>query len=185
MPSLKAITVYDKFEPAKHGTIELSDICSNYAGLTGVPGYPPDVVVILSTSGTAGKPKAALLTHNNMLYSEARVSSSEARRTEDDVMFDCSPLNHAVGFWHGLIAPMLVGGRSVLMQQFSPREAIELMNRKAARGPWLPAVLSTTSEVHRNSTTVRNETLNLWLCGGAPFRRVFIALRQTPWRRPV
>lgn len=169
VPSLKAIAVYDKFEPAKHGTIELSDICSNYEPYTGVPKVSSDdVVVILSTSGTTGKPKAALLTHNNMLYSE-RVFVGEARRTEDDVMFDCSPLNHAVGFWHGLIAPMLVGGRSVLMQQFSPREAIELMNREGctwtmASTPFIYDILKCIE--FDNGPQL--ETLNLWLCGGAP-----------------
>ena len=78
VPTLKAIAVCDKFEPAKHGLIELSKICETYEPYTAVPEVTSDnVVVILSTSGTTGKPKAALLTHNNMLYSE-RVFVGEA-----------------------------------------------------------------------------------------------------------
>ena len=168
-PSVKAIAVCDKFEPAKHGTIELSKICTTYEPLTKEPKVSSDdVAVILSTSGTTGKPKAALLTHNNMLFSEG-IFSKEARRTEKDVMFDCSPLNHAVGFWHGLIAPMLTGGRSVLMQQFTPREAIELMNREGctwtmASTPFIYDILKCIEF----DNGPKLETLNLWLCGGAP-----------------
>lgn len=168
-PSVKAIAVCDKFEPARYGTISLSTICATHEPLQEKPEVcSDDVVVILSTSGTTGKPKAALLTHNNMLYSE-RIFAQEAHRGPDDVMFDCSPLNHAVGFWHGLIAPMLTGGRSVLMQQFSPREAIELMNREGctwtmASTPFIYDILKCIE--FDNGPQL--ETLNLWLCGGAP-----------------
>ena len=85
------------------------------------------VACILPTSGTTGKPKQSMLTHNNILFSE-RVFTSELGRTQGDVMFMPSPLNHATGFFHGLISPLLLGGRAVLQQDFRPREAIELMN---------------------------------------------------------
>ncbi|MCQ5072411.1 hypothetical protein NE591_15715, partial [Adlercreutzia sp. DFI.6.23] len=43
-----------------------------------------------------------------------------------------APLNHAVGFFHGLIAPMLLGGRSVLMQDFAVKDAVDLINAEGA-----------------------------------------------------
>ena len=64
-----------------------------------------------------------MLTHNNILFSE-RVFTRELGRTQGDVMFMPSPLNHATGFFHGLISPLLLGGRAVLQQDFRPREAI-------------------------------------------------------------
>ncbi len=53
-------------------------------------------------------------------------------RTADDVMWMPAPLNHAVGFFHGLVAPMLLGGRSVLMQDFAVKDAIDLINAEGA-----------------------------------------------------
>ncbi len=45
-------------------------------------------------------------------------------------MFMPAPLNHATGFHHGLIAPMLIGAKVVLQQKYRCREAIDLMNRE-------------------------------------------------------
>ena len=64
-----------------------------------------EVVLILSTSGTTGRPKAVLITHNALLFSE-RAFSTGLGLTKDDVMFMPAPLNHATGFNHGLITPL-------------------------------------------------------------------------------
>lgn len=50
--------------------------------------------------------------------------------TEDDIMFMPAPLNHATGYHHGIISPMLRGGKVVLQERFCCVEAIELMNRE-------------------------------------------------------
>ena len=68
-----------------------------------MPVESDQVACLLSTSGTTGKPKEVMLTHNNILFSE-RVFTSELGRTQGDVMFMPSPLNHATGFFHGLIS---------------------------------------------------------------------------------
>ena len=56
-PSVKAIAVCDKFEPARYGTISLSTICVKPHGpLQEKPEVSSDdVVVILSTSGHHGQ----------------------------------------------------------------------------------------------------------------------------------
>ena len=53
-PSIKAIAVCDKFEPARYGTISLSTICETHEPLQEKPEVSSDdtLVVILSTSGT-------------------------------------------------------------------------------------------------------------------------------------
>lgn len=167
--SLRAIAVVDKLEPARHGTAQLSDICVQFEPYAGAPRVASDdVACILSTSGTTGKQKAVLLTHNNMLFSE-RSFCEQAGRTEDDVMFMASPLNHAVGFWHGLISPMVLGGRSVLMQDFRPHAAIELMNREKCTWSMgaTPFIYDMLKCIEQEGGPAI-ETLELFLCGGAP-----------------
>ena len=43
-------------------------------------------------------------------------------------MFMPAPLNHATGFNHGLLSPLLLGGKAVLQEKFDAESAIDLMN---------------------------------------------------------
>lgn len=126
-----------------------------------------DVAVILSTSGTTGKPKQALLTHNNVLFSE-RTFLSELERTKDDIMFMPSPLNHATGFFHGLISPMLLGGSTVLQQDFNADAAVKLVNKHHCTWSMgaTPFVYDILLSLERHGGSV--PTLELFLSGGAP-----------------
>lgn len=125
------------------------------------------VALLLSTSGTTGSPKAVMLTHNNLLFSE-RAFTKELEVTEDDVMFMPAPLNHATGFNHGLISPMITGGRAVLQQKFSAENAIDIMNEEGVTWsmgatPFIHDILTCIKE-----TGKRPRTLKFYLCGGAP-----------------
>ena len=169
IPSLKesAIVVHDKTEPAKKA-ITLNEIFEKYEPYTGEAGSKSDeVALILSTSGTTGRPKAVLHTHNGIQYSE-RVYSDGIGFTENDIMFMPAPLNHATGFHHGLITPMLKGGKIVVAHHFDPKEAIPQMNREGVTvsmgaTPFIFDYLNTIEE-----TDLDIETMKLYICGGAP-----------------
>lgn len=132
-----------------------------------LPANADDVAVILSTSGTTGKPKQALLTHNNILFSE-RAFVSGLPVDADDVMFMPSPLNHATGFFHGVISPLLLGASTVLQQDFKADAAIELINKH--RCTWsmgaTPFIYDMLGSMESNATSI--PTLSLYLSGGAP-----------------
>ena len=169
IPSLRAIAVLARQAPSHSDLPTFEDIFATYEPLRAVPDVSADsVACILPTSGTTGKPKQAMLTHNNILFSE-RVFTRELLRGPGDVMFMPSPLNHATGFFHGLISPLLLGGRSVLQQDFHPREAIELMNREGvtwsmSATPFIYDMLNVLDA----EPDLSFETLNLFGCGGAP-----------------
>ena len=154
--------------PTSHGTITLNDIYEKYEPYTDAPGSTSDeVVLILSTSGTTGRPKAVLLSHNNIIFSE-KTFTKGLGLTHEDVMFMPAPLNHATGFNHGLISPLLLGGRVVLQQEFKPLEAIEIMNREGVTWsmgatPFIFDLLNTAEEHN-----LEFKSLKLYLCGGAP-----------------
>lgn len=126
-----------------------------------------DVAVILSTSGTTGKPKQALLTHNNILFSE-RAFIGGLELGEEDVMFMPSPLNHATGFFHGIISPLLLGASTVLQQDFKADRAIEIINEHACTWSMgaTPFIYDMLGSMERNHTSI--PTLKLFLSGGAP-----------------
>ena len=169
IPSLAAIAVLDKQAPSHSELPTFDDIYGRFEPLREPVAVSADsVACILPTSGTTGKPKQSMLTHNNILFSE-RVFTSELGRTQGDVMFMPSPLNHATGFFHGLISPLLLGGRAVLQQDFRPREAIALMNAEGVT--WS---MSATPFIYDMLNVLDAEeglafdTLRLFCCGGAP-----------------
>ena len=165
--SKDAICVHDKTVES-HGTITLKQICETYEPYRENPGSKSDdVVLILSTSGTTGRPKAVLISHNALVFSETTFSRG-LHLTQDDVMFMPAPLNHATGFNHGLITPLLLGGRVVLQQEFRAREAIEIMNNEGVTWsmgatPFIFDLLNCAEE-----NDLKFETLKLYICGGAP-----------------
>lgn len=65
-----AICVHDKTVES-HGTTTLREIIDTYEPYREDPGSASDdVVLILSTSGTTGRPKAVLMSHNALIFSE-------------------------------------------------------------------------------------------------------------------
>ena len=169
IPSLpkNAICVHDKTLES-HGTITLNQIFEQYEPYREAPGSKSDeVVLILSTSGTTGRPKAVLISHNALIFSETTFSKG-LKLSQDDVMFMPAPLNHATGFNHGLITPLLLGGRVVLQQEFRPREAIDIMNKEGVTWSMgaTPFIFDLLNCCDENALSF--DTLKLYICGGAP-----------------
>lgn len=126
-----------------------------------------DLAVLLCTSGTTGGTKGVLLTHDNVRYSE-ETFNKELLLTKDDIMFMPAPLNHATGFHHGIIAPMLLGAKVVLQQKYRCREAIDLMNREKCSYSMgaTPFIYDILKELETNGGSL--PFLKFYLCGGAP-----------------
>ncbi len=179
IPSLKSIAVLDTYSPSRSYLPTLTSLYARFGPLTEKPSSASDdIACILSTSGTTGKSKAVLLTHNTILFSE-RSFIKGLNRTQEDVMFMPSPLNHATGFFHGLISPLLLGGRVVLQQDFNAQEAVSLMNRE--RVTWSMGATPFIYDLlcYMEETGKTTETLSLYLCGGAP---VPSSLVQCAWK---
>lgn len=139
--------------------------------------YPPlkenvdlnsnDIAAILCTSGTTGAAKGVMLTHNNIIFSESYFNKALGL-TKNDIMFMPAPLNHATGFHHGIIAPMLIGAKTVLQDKFKSKEAVELMNREKCTYSMgsTPFIYDILEDIM--VTGVRLNSLKFYLCGGAP-----------------
>ena len=169
IPSLSHIILLDNLSAKKSDYVTLKEIlCTyqpDYIENDDVNGF--DVTLLLSTSGTTGGSKGVMLTHNNILYSELEFNKELGLDCED-VMFMASPLNHATGFHHGIISPMLTGAKVVLQQKYNASLAIELINKEQCTYSMgaTPFIYDLIKEM--KATGKRVDSLSLYLCGGAP-----------------
>lgn len=87
---------------------------------------PSDVALLMFTSGTAGLPRAAVLTHANVLANIAQVQAHPGRQmTAGDVTLGVLPLFHVFGLTVNLCVTLAAGAALVLVPRFVPSEALE------------------------------------------------------------
>jgi long-chain acyl-CoA synthetase len=83
------------------------------------------------TSGTTGKPKGAVLSHDNMVMNAwICASPTMYSLTYEDVLLCCPPLSHATGQSCLLNAGLIVGATVILMRQFVAADVLEIMQKK-------------------------------------------------------
>ena len=108
-----------------------------FDGLVSAPPTPPisrqadDLAVLLFTSGTAGPPKAAMLTHGNLASNLEQVGSmpGAVSRTAD-VVLGVLPFFHIFGLNMVLGSALRAGCRVVLMEGFDPAGALAIVAQR-------------------------------------------------------
>ena len=134
---------------------------------TGLPVLNPDAVrMILYTSGTTGRPKGVLHTHNSI---HALISQiGEHWQVDDgDVFLVPSPIAHIGGSIYAFECPLLLGSTAVLMDRWDPDLAVALTTTErcthmAGATPFLVGLL-TAAEL----AETRLPDLKVFICGGA------------------
>ncbi|MGB3412312.1 MAG: AMP-binding protein [Microthrixaceae bacterium] len=89
-----------------------------------------DLAVLIYTSGTAGAPRAAMLTHGN-LYANLRqvMASAEDTQFADDVSFGVLPLFHIFGLNVVLGMSLIAGATVLLVERFDPVSGLESIEK--------------------------------------------------------
>ncbi len=87
---------------------------------------PDDLAAILYTSGTTGRSKGAMLTHDNLL-SNARVLVDYWRFTANDVLLHALPIFHTHGLFVACNVLLLSGGSTIFLPKFDADEVIRLL----------------------------------------------------------
>lgn len=89
-----------------------------------------DLAILIYTSGTAGDPKGAMLSHRALLANHAQVAEiTPPVLSADDVMLLALPLFHVYGLNSGLGAVAYHGAAGVLVPRFDPADALALVAR--------------------------------------------------------
>jgi len=93
---------------------------------------PEDLAVLIYTSGTAGAPRPAMLSHGN-LYANIRqtLASSEDVQRADDVVFGVLPLFHIFGLNVVLGVTLASGAAVLLIERFDPVSGLESIEKHA------------------------------------------------------
>jgi len=85
-----------------------------------------DLAVLIFTSGTAGSPKAAMLTHGNLLANLEQCQSLPGRaQGPDDVALGVLPFSHIFGLNVVLGLSLMAGASVLLIERFDPQSALE------------------------------------------------------------
>ncbi|MGV0800979.1 AMP-binding protein, partial [Mycolicibacterium elephantis] len=136
-------------------------------GTTVLPVLNPDAVrMILYTSGTSGRPKGVLHTHNS-IHALIRQIGEHWRVEPGDSFLVPSPIAHIGGSIYAFECPLLLGSTAVLMDRWNPDEAVSLMHKErithmAGATPFLVGLLAAAE-----GAGTRLPDLKVFICGGA------------------
>ncbi|MGP9590388.1 AMP-binding protein [Halomonas sp. AOP13-D3-9] len=126
-----------------------------------------DVVQILYTSGTTGKPKGVMHT-SNTLFSHIRPFAERLALGGEDTVFMPSPLAHQLGFLYGLMLPVYLKATAVLQDTWKPDEAVNII--KAEQPSLMLGSTPFLADIAEQAITHGPDlqSLKLFLCAGAP-----------------
>jgi acyl-CoA synthetase (AMP-forming)/AMP-acid ligase II len=96
-----------------------------------------DLAWLFYTSGTTGRPKAAMLTHGNLSFMALGAVADLMRIEPEDVGLHAAPLTHAAGFLS--LAMVLKGSTQVILQphRFSPEGFCAAVAKHRVTTTWL------------------------------------------------
>ena len=81
---------------------------------------PTDMLCLMYTSGTTGRPKGVELTHQGLLNNARAAALDMLRLRDDDVALAVMPLFHVGGMWYHLFPSYACGCTSIVLPEFSP-----------------------------------------------------------------
>ncbi len=132
-----------------------------------LPALDPDAVrMILYTSGTAGRAKGVLHSHNS-IHALIRQIRDHWSIEPGDTFLVPSPIAHIGGSIYAFECPLLLGTTAVLMERWDPEAAVALMDSErcthmAGATPFLQQLLSAAQRAG-----TRLPDLKVFICGGA------------------
>ncbi len=97
--------------------LAIEELCAHAEPAEPAESKSDDTALILYTSGTTGKPKGALITHEN-LAATARLLASAWKWSREDTLLHSLPLHHLHGLGIALFTSLLAGGTTRMLARF-------------------------------------------------------------------
>jgi acyl-CoA synthetase (AMP-forming)/AMP-acid ligase II len=163
MPSPPEVVVL-RGEPGRHTPYPS---LFNERAAAALPLLDPDTVrMILYTSGTTGRSKGVLHTHNS-IHALIRQIGQHWLVDDGDKFLVPSPIAHIGGSIYAFECPLLLGTTAVLMERWDPDSAVALMQAQrcthmAGATPFLEGLLAAAQRAG-----TRLPDLKVFICGGA------------------
>jgi malonyl-CoA/methylmalonyl-CoA synthetase len=126
---------------------------------------PDDLAAILYTSGTTGRSKGAMLSHDN-LASNAKTLVETWRFTRDDVLIHALPIFHLHGLFTATNTILAAGASMIFFNRFNPEEVLSALPRATA----MMGVPTFYTRLLQHSGLTREATrhMRVFISGSAP-----------------
>ncbi|MEY2926813.1 MAG: hypothetical protein RL367_1290 [Pseudomonadota bacterium] len=143
-----------------------------------------EVRMVMYTSGTTGSPKGVMHTHNAINALIRQIGQSWLVKPGDRFLVP-SPVSHIGGSIYAFEAPLLLGTTAILMEQWDPAAAVEIMlaescTHMAGATPFLQALLAAA-----RTAGTRLPDLEVFICGGASVPPTLIRQASTFFDRAI
>ena len=101
------------------GALQAGPVARGPAAPDAVPEADDSIALIMSTSGTTGRPRGVMLSHRAILYQGASQAVSR-NVTPQDTLYIVAPLSHAIGLGSNLVTAAVAGAEAMLAMRFDP-----------------------------------------------------------------
>jgi acyl-CoA synthetase (AMP-forming)/AMP-acid ligase II len=127
-----------------------------------------DLSCLMYTSGTTGRPKGAMLTHDNHLWNVVNTLSFGRGLRETDVTVTVAPMFHIGGLGVHTLPLLYVGGTNAIFPSFDPAQTLAAMAAERATVQFMvPAMWAALTAVP-DFDSHDLSALELAVTGGAP-----------------
>ena len=142
------------------------------------------VKLVIFTSGSTGRPKGVIHSHHT-LHATVRQGCDFWGVGPDDRLFVPSPIGHIGGSIYAFEMPWLIGCTAILMEQWEPNDAVDMMDAEGATflagaTPFLQGLLDAAIAKGSHLPSLRR-----YVCGGASVPATLIERAQARFPNAV
>ena len=132
-----------------------------------------DLAVALFTSGSTGEPKVVLHTHRGLAHKALGMVAAHGLRPSDAVLMP-APLAHISGLLNGVLLPVVVGMRAVLMERWDPERANALVPEEGITFMIGPPAYFSSMAAAVNFSTAAIDSVRIISCGSMTIAPEFV-----------
>lgn len=127
-----------------------------------------DIAMLQYTGGTTGRPKGAMLTHQNLSANARQINATDPHRGERDVMMGVLPFFHIFANSTVLNRTIADGGCVVMLPRFDAAQCLKAIERtRATSMPGVPTMFQALLD-HPHIGKADLSSLRICISGGAP-----------------